>query len=78
MDILLQHRIRERAHEIWNAGGRIHGQADQHWFAAEREILPQVSADTPASPPPTLAKVVRQRRPLTNVSALPMKAVKAS
>src|SRR5215212_11739012 len=50
---------RERAYEIWNAGGRIHGQADQHWLAAEREILPQLSAETPASPPLTVAKVVR-------------------
>jgi DUF2934 family protein len=78
MEISLQHRIRDRAYEIWNAGGRIHGRAEQHWLAAEREILAQMSAETPASPPLTVAKVVRQRRPLTNVQAQPKKAVKAS
>ena len=35
----LENRIRERAYEIWTAHGCIHGQADQHWLAAEREIL---------------------------------------
>jgi hypothetical protein len=77
MEISLQHRIRERAYEIWNPEGRIHGQAEQHWLAAEREILAQMSAETPASPPLTVAKVVR-RRLLTNVQAQPKKAVKAS
>jgi Protein of unknown function (DUF2934) len=36
---------RERAYEIWTAHGCVHGQADQHWLAAEREIL---AASTPA------------------------------
>jgi Protein of unknown function (DUF2934) len=35
----LEDRIRERAYEIWTAHGCIDGQADQHWLAAEREIL---------------------------------------
>jgi hypothetical protein len=39
MDQNLENRIRERAYEIWKAHGCIHGQADQHWLAAEREIL---------------------------------------
>jgi hypothetical protein len=39
MDQSLEDRIRERAYEIWTAHGRVHGQADQHWLAAEREIL---------------------------------------
>ncbi len=34
MDQSTENRIRERAYEIWT-----HGQADQHWLAAEREIL---------------------------------------
>jgi DUF2934 family protein len=32
-------RIRERAYEIWVASGYRDGQAEQHWLAAEREIL---------------------------------------
>ena len=39
MDHSLENRIRERAYEIWAAHGYVHGQADQHWLAAEREIL---------------------------------------
>ena len=39
MDQSLENRIRERAYEIWVAHGYVHGQADQHWLAAEREIL---------------------------------------
>ncbi len=65
MEMALQHRIRERAYEIWNAAGRIHGQAEQHWFAAEREILAQRTAPAPAKQSATAHKTVRQRRPLT-------------
>lgn len=39
MDRDLSDRIRERAYEIWMATGCRHGQAEQHWFAAEQEIL---------------------------------------
>ena len=39
MDQSLENRFRERAYEIWTAHGCVHGQADQHWLAAEREIL---------------------------------------
>jgi hypothetical protein len=39
MDQSLETRIRERAYNIWTAHGCVDGQADQHWLAAEREIL---------------------------------------
>jgi Protein of unknown function (DUF2934) len=35
----LSARIRERAYEIWIASGHRDGEADQHWLAAEQEIL---------------------------------------
>jgi Protein of unknown function (DUF2934) len=35
----LENRIRERAYEIWTAQSCVHGQTDQHWRAAEREIV---------------------------------------
>src|SRR6266571_6321514 len=54
MDRSLENRIRERAYEIWTAHGCIHGQADQHWVAAEREILTESTA--------TLAGVQQKRR----------------
>jgi hypothetical protein len=40
----LENRIRERAYAIWIAHGCIDGQADQHWRAAEREILTESTA----------------------------------
>jgi hypothetical protein len=39
MDQTLENRIRERAYEMWTAHGCVHGQAEQHWLAAERELL---------------------------------------
>jgi hypothetical protein len=39
VDLSLNNRIRERAYELWKAHGGVHGQADQHWLAAEREVL---------------------------------------
>jgi hypothetical protein len=35
----LSERIRGRAYEIWIASGYRDGEADQHWLAAEQEIL---------------------------------------
>ena len=35
----LSDRIRDRAYEIWIATGCRSGEAEQHWLAAEREIL---------------------------------------
>jgi Protein of unknown function (DUF2934) len=39
MNQSLESRIRERAYQMWTAQGCAHGQAEQHWLAAEREIL---------------------------------------
>ncbi|MEW9806415.1 DUF2934 domain-containing protein [Mesorhizobium sp. ZMM04-5] len=33
-----QHRIRQRAHAIWESEGRPHGHDRQHWDRATREI----------------------------------------
>jgi Protein of unknown function (DUF2934) len=71
----LQHRIRERAYEIWNAGGQLHGQAEQHWLAAEREILTHMSEQNCAEQP--ARRPVRQRRPVTNLRPQPKKVAKA-
>ena len=35
----LSDRIRERAYEIWATSGYSDGEAEEHWLAAEREIL---------------------------------------
>ncbi len=78
MDISLQDRIRERAYEIWNAGGRLHGEAEQHWLAAERQVLSEMTGRIGV---PTLVikeKPVRQRRSVTNIRPQPKKAANAS
>jgi len=56
MDQNLEHRIRERAYEIWTAHGCIDGQADQHWLVAEREVL------TASTATPSLEKDRTQKR----------------
>jgi hypothetical protein len=55
MDRSLENRIRERAYQIWTAHGCIDGQADQHWLAAEREILTR-SRTTASAEKPTQSK----------------------
>jgi hypothetical protein len=37
-DTLKEERIRIRAHEIWERDGSPHGQQDDHWHRARREI----------------------------------------
>jgi hypothetical protein len=48
MEHTLELRIRQRAYEIWNADGRADGKADEHWLAAEREVVSSLSARSPA------------------------------
>ena len=50
MDQSTENRIRERAYEIWS--DFVHGQADQHWLAAEREILAASMAALARKPAP--------------------------
>ncbi len=60
--------VRRRAHEIWIARGRAHGNALDDWLAAEREIVgaraspplpaplaPSAPVVVPLVPPPTAA-----------------------
>jgi hypothetical protein len=47
----LSDRIRERAYEIWIESGYRDGEAEQHWLAAEQEVLSaQLSAAVPTAP----------------------------
>lgn len=70
MEQALQQRIRLRAYQIWEAVGRPEGYSDQHWLAAERELLAasvqpiiRATADkkTPARKSPRQAKPVKAR-----------------
>jgi hypothetical protein len=35
----LEQAIRERAYHLWVEAGRLDGEGDAHWLAAQREIL---------------------------------------
>src|SRR5262249_46518005 len=52
MNKSLENRIRERAYEIWTAHGCMHGQAEQHWLAAEQEMLATSTAVLADKPNP--------------------------
>jgi hypothetical protein len=66
MDQSLEKRIRERAYEIWTAHGCVHGQAEQHWLAAEREVLATSTAvlarQTRSEEEPTVARTFEDRQ----------------
>jgi hypothetical protein len=49
MEHTLEHRIRQRAYEIWHAHGQADGKADEHWLAAEHEVLSCLKAPAPAA-----------------------------
>ena len=40
-----EERIRQRAHEIWEAEGRPEGKDKEHWKQAEREFLLMVEGE---------------------------------
>jgi hypothetical protein len=61
MEHTLECLIRERAYEIWNADGRANGKAEEHWLAAEREVLSSLGGNSPA----TKAKRPRKSRQRT-------------
>jgi len=35
--------------QLWDAGGRLYGQAEQNWLAAEREVLEQSNTEVDAT-----------------------------
>jgi hypothetical protein len=38
MDISTDQRIRERAHQLWEAAGSPEGREQEFWYQAEREL----------------------------------------
>ena len=63
MEQSVQEQIRERAYQLWDTSGRMNGQAEQHWLAAEREILAERLAPTAAT------RASRLRRPKRSKAA---------
>jgi DUF2934 family protein len=72
MDQNLENLIRERAYEIWTSRGCTHGQADQHWLAAEREILTASTAALAGKP------AAQKKRPLPARSKITKTLTRAS
>jgi hypothetical protein len=62
MEQTLEHRIRQRAYEIWHAAGCAEGNADQHWLTAERELLASSSDLFAASTAPATRKAGKRDR----------------
>jgi hypothetical protein len=60
MEPNLEHRIRERAYDIWRANGYVEGQSDQHWLTAEREVLAALTTKA-TFPKPSEARKPRAR-----------------
>jgi hypothetical protein len=52
MTLEIEQKIRERAYQLWEQDGRMHGRADDYWFAATREL----TAAQPASAAQVLAQ----------------------
>jgi hypothetical protein len=69
MDQNLETLIRERAYEIWTSRGCVHGQADQHWLAAEREILTASTAALAGKPAPQKSRRLPTRSKVTKTLA---------
>ena len=65
----LENLIRERAYEIWTSRGCVHGQADQHWLAAEREILTASTATLLGKPAPQKQRRLPARSKITKTLA---------
>ena len=67
MEHTLEHRIRQRAYEIWNAEDRADGKADEHWLAAEREVLSSLTARSPAPKASAPRKSHKRRQQIPSV-----------
>jgi Protein of unknown function (DUF2934) len=56
----VEQTIRERAYQLWIESGRDDGKADDHWLAAQREIL---SASLRERGQPTARKATKIENP---------------
>lgn len=61
-----QHRIRQRAHAIWESHGRPHGADREHWDQATREIDAE---DAVAKKKPARAPVVTKPKAVAKAKA---------
>ena len=70
-----QHRIRQRAHAIWESHGRPHGHDRDHWDQATREIdaedraVKKPARAAAAAKPKTAAKAPASKKPAAKAKA---------
>lgn len=77
MKVVPEELIRQRAYEIWEAGGRPHGFEKLHWEQAERELLdaaPEIeeraaAPTTPGASADANASDLAHRRPEQGMTA---------
>jgi hypothetical protein len=77
MEHTLEHRIRQRAYEIWRAQGQTDGNADEHWLAAEREVLSSVIAQSRGSETNAMPKSPKGARANSRKAARAQRAISA-
>jgi hypothetical protein len=58
----LEQKIRERAYQIWEQEGHVHGRADQHWILAELELTGAASSSVIETPVTTAEPAKKGRR----------------
>lgn len=50
----MDHRVRERAHALWEKEGRPDGRSEEFWHRAQSEVESEIGAvDAPTAPPLT-------------------------
>jgi hypothetical protein len=64
-EVEIESQIRHRAYAIWEAEGRPHGRALEHWLAAEAKLQPPV---------PPRARASRARRTASPAVGAPARA----
>jgi hypothetical protein len=69
-----QHRIRQRAHAIWESHGRPHGADREHWDQATREIDAE---DAAAKKKPVRAAATAKPKAVAKAPAAKKPAAKA-
>ena len=43
MDASFEHKVRQRAYDIWVAAGRENGLAELHWLSAEQAVMGEIT-----------------------------------
>jgi len=67
MEQSLEQQIRDRAYALWLEHGCTDGNAEQHWLAAERQVLATMTAQASA----TAATAKPSKRRTTSTAAKP-------